>query len=333
MWAARRADLVYDAADQLLCVLSFGDHYEDTRLHLLSTEGTLRWSRAYSNLSRFTIRLGQVLIRTKTGQLWMLGPDGNDHRLGPSTHRTAIDPVITPDGMVYVIDTAGRPHALNPDGTPRRRWEPPPGAHDKEAHSLTIPAVAADGAIYVTGIDGYLYAITASGETWWRYALGCPANVFNAPTPSSIGVYLVGEDNCLHAIDPSGRERWRYTTAVGTWLEASPVVDAEGTVYPRSADEHLYRITQEGTVRAVPGGGDGGPDTISIGTDSAAYVAVFGDLTAYTPRSAAYSLPLPRRGISVGPIDVRAVSLSAIRWLRQTAPSMGEGGLSKVDMA
>jgi outer membrane protein assembly factor BamB len=209
-------------------------------------------------------------------------------------HWVVTPPVIGPEGNVYVVDSSVgflEPdrylHALNNDGS--QLWEYYLGEGPEYlppfSVSVTAPAVAPDGTVYVGCWDGKFYAFSADGALQWTYT--APAAIV---TGSSIGddgsVYfttdepklyalspaggllwsatLVAQANCapaiandgslylncangqLYAFSSAGAPRWPYNTGVS---HSAPAIDAGGTVYVGSENNNLYAIRPDGTLK------------------------------------------------------------------------------------
>ena len=52
-------------------------------------------------------------------------------------------------------------------------------------------------------------------------------------------------DNNLYAINPDGSKKWAFKT--GDWVEPSPAIGSDGTIYIGSLDKNLYAINPDGS--------------------------------------------------------------------------------------
>ena len=115
------------------------------------------------------------------------------------------------------------------------------------------PAVG-DRLIYVSGIDGYLYAIDKTtglfNETGWRRPQDppegpledMPALVSGPAFDRESNIVVVGsDDGRLYAYDAStGEPRWSFETGDKIW--STPVIH-RGTVYFGSHDRNIYAVS------------------------------------------------------------------------------------------
>lgn len=114
------------------------------------------------------------------------------------------------------------------------------------AASQSAPAIANDGTIYVTTVDGKLWALTPGGREEWVHELRSRIEIHSSPAVAADGtIYFGGRDRHFYAIDPAGKEKWSFQT--GAWVDSSPALARDGTVYFGSWDHVLYALGPEGT--------------------------------------------------------------------------------------
>ncbi|MDU5949810.1 MAG: PQQ-binding-like beta-propeller repeat protein, partial [Paenibacillus macerans] len=105
-----------------------------------------------------------------------------------------------------------------------------------EGRVRSSPAIAADGTIYVGSDDGHLYALTASGEQKWKFAIhgsdfGNPG-IYSSPSIGADGtIYVGGDDSYLYAIHPDGTLKWDLKMGSPVFVSPSPAIGADGTIY------------------------------------------------------------------------------------------------------
>jgi outer membrane protein assembly factor BamB len=215
-----------------------------------------------STLALHSITLGQKLAESpwptyrgdfkRTGRSDYKGPTTNQLRWVFSTGLTEkqggieTDPVIGPDGTVYIGANNGIFYALKPeDGS--ILW-----AFPTEFDTFAIyssPIVDQQGLVYFGAKDGNVYALRAPkrgimGELVWSFNLGTTIQTSPAFTPD--GTLVIGADDWAYdGITPAragtgARIKWRFQTQ-GT-LITSPSVDSDGAVYVASMDGKVYAL-------------------------------------------------------------------------------------------
>jgi outer membrane protein assembly factor BamB len=157
---------------------------------------------------------------------------------------------------------AGRSAYTGPRGSPVLKW------------SFTVqgmpgsPALAPDGTIYLpTGMlnedsRGYLYAVRPDGTQKWRYDFaGLPSST--APAVAADGTVYVhvngNEGNIvavekLYALNPDGSLRWVFKPngdlgSFTSYVQSSPAISADGTVYVGSMNTTLCAVSPGGTLK------------------------------------------------------------------------------------
>ncbi len=188
----------------------------------------------------------------RTGRTDIVGPKTNRVRWAFSTGRNEkdggieTDPVIGPDGTVYLGANNGIFYALDPE-TGGVRWAFPT-RYDTFAIYST-PYVDRRGIVYFGAKDGNVYAVGAPrggimGVELWSINVGAPIETSPAFTPD--GTLVIGADNWAYfgITPPQGGKgpqiKWRFQTQ-GT-LITSPTVDTDGTVYVASMDGNVYAL-------------------------------------------------------------------------------------------
>jgi outer membrane protein assembly factor BamB len=188
----------------------------------------------------------------RTGRSNYNGPATNQLRWASSTGLSEkeggieTDPVIGPDGTVYIGANNGIFYALDPESG-AIRWAFPTDFDTFAIYST--PFVDHQGIVYFGAKDGKVYALRAPkkgilGEVIWSLNLGTTIQTSPAFTPD--GTLVIGADDwAYYGITPatgsSGPKiKWRFQTQ-GT-LITSPSVDSEGTVFVASMDGKVYAL-------------------------------------------------------------------------------------------
>lgn len=217
-------------------------------LFLLLVWRSSSWSQRLAETSWPTYR-GNF---KRTGQSAFNGPSTNTLRWAFSTGLAEkeggieTDPVIGPDGTVYMGANNGIFYALSPeDGSVRWAF---PTAFDTFA-IYSSPAVDRQGVVYFGAKDGHIYALRAPkrgilGELLWSLNLGTTIQTSPAFTPD--GTLVIGADDwAYYGIMPpragtGPKVKWRFQTQ-GTVI-SSPAIDSDGTVFVASMDGKVYAL-------------------------------------------------------------------------------------------
>lgn len=130
--------------------------------------------------------------------------------------------------------TIGSLYALSTDG--QMKWK-----IDVERGFFSSPAIGENKIIYISSLDGALYAIKDEGSSasvLWETPLGFFFSL-SSPLVDSSGIIHVGSPSfSYHQINPDGSFRWQYPT---DWcIISSPAQDDNGSIYIGSKDHNLY---------------------------------------------------------------------------------------------
>jgi outer membrane protein assembly factor BamB len=252
----------------------------DDYLYAINADGSLKWRYKTGNsiTNSPAIAADGTVYAVSGESLHAINPDGTLqwHRQLDSYSVTGPAAAVGADGTIYVgTDMSDSLYALNPDGT--RKW-----TYYIGAPIWTVPAIAADGTVYVGSNDTYLYAIKPNGSFKWRYKTG--SDVHSTPAIATNGtVYFGSADNYLYAINSQGLLEWRYRTNGG--LIASPAIAADGTIYIGSEDTYLYAVNPDGSAKwryRTDDGVNSGPavtddGSVIFGSDDSCLYAVNAD--------------------------------------------------------
>ncbi len=212
-------------------------------------------------------------------------------------HVINTQPVLAADGTVYVVTSfpaLGADHslgylvALGPDG--EIKWEVEQGRW-----IWTTPAIGRDGTVYVGSSLGDFTAIAPDGTIRWTFPASLSI-VQSSPTIGGDGVIYVGTshpywlqpedtelaDGRLLAIAPDGRELWNVQ--IGYWLESSPAIGEDCTIYVPSRYDVLA-LGPDGRERwRLPTDTEFLHSSAAIGTDGTIYIGAYsGALLAIDP--------------------------------------------------
>ncbi len=249
----------------------FGSH--DGYLYALNAGGTLKWKfkpaePVYNKQwQRYSAILSSPAIAAD-GTVYIIAPDDYLHAVKDGKEKwrfplkwNAIDfwtsATLGSDGTIYVgsartevADTAlvAGFYALTPDG--QEKWH-----YEIDAGVTSVPAIAADGTIYINGnllkktgegatAEGYVFAFSPSGTLKWKFKT--QDWIESSPSIATDGtVYTGSKEGRVYALNPAdGSKKWEF--AAGDGIGGSPAIANDGTLYIGSWDNNLYALTPEG---------------------------------------------------------------------------------------
>jgi outer membrane protein assembly factor BamB len=130
--------------------------------------------------------------------------------------------------------------------------EPPPETHNLWElrlpgpfnSSVSTPAIAPDGTVYLGTFYGSLVAVTPEGDIKWTFNVNC--EIKSSPAIANDGtVYFGSRNRNFYALTPAGKMKWMFST--GGWVDSSPAIARDGTVYFGSADKNVYALNPDGS--------------------------------------------------------------------------------------
>lgn len=234
----------------------FGSH--DGYLYALNPDGTLKWKFKPAEpiygekWKHYSAILSSPAI-AKDGTVYIIAPDDYLYAVKDGKEKwrfplkwNAIDfwasAGIGSDGTIYVGSARTDPgsrliagfYALNPDGT--EKWH-----YEIDAGVTSSPAIGKDGTVYV---NGNIMKITADAATAEGY---------------------------VFAFNPDGTLKWRFK--VQDWIESSPSVAEDGTIYTGSKEGRVYAINpKDGSKKWEFVTGDGISGAPAIAKDGTLYI-------------------------------------------------------------
>lgn len=158
------------------------------------------------------------------------------------------DPVMGPDGTVYVGANNGILYGLDPDRGDIQ-WAFPTGFDTFGIYST--PAILKDGTVVFGAKDGKVYGVRPPttgllGDLRWSVDL--KTTIQTSPGIGPDGTVYIGADNWkLYAIAPPqgtspARITWSFQT--GGDMISSPAVGPDGTIYFGSMDGRVYALQE-----------------------------------------------------------------------------------------
>lgn len=196
-------------------------------------------------------RSGIILAATSIGLAAIVVTQGTPPTDPASLQTTAVPtqpgiaaatPVATPEPS---LEMGSVPSLLGDPGHSGLQPGPAPAENpslawrfDTGSEILSSPVVA-EGMVFITNREGFLYAVDAiSGQQRWRANVG-PYVLRTTPTYAEGMLYLVAGFDALAIDAETGEERWRTT------------IRYAGTGSPTVADGVMYTVSQEGWLYAL----------------------------------------------------------------------------------
>ena len=224
-------------------------------------------------------------------------------------------------------------------------------------HRISIPAIGANGIIYVAGQEDderthahstYLYAVSPGGTQLWALPMAGRRILENEASPavgSDGTIYATGIENIsyglprkvyLYAVSAAGVLLWQ-SEMVGKAV-SSPTVGNDGLIYVGTSDlygnGHLYAIKRNGGLRWKIETGDISMSSPAVGADSTIYAGSYGHVDF--PKGATPSAEMLGRALNERwkfECDVYAVDSSGkMKWKFKTdgpvpqSPTIGTDG-------
>jgi outer membrane protein assembly factor BamB len=125
-------------------------------------------------------------------------------------------------------------------------WTFPFGTQMPIYMTLSSPAVAADGTIYVGTFGGKLLAISPEGKEQWYFQAG--REIKSSPAVADDGtIYFGSRDHQFYAVTPAGKLKWKFAT--GAWVDSSAAIAPDGTIYFGSWDKNFYALNPDGSLK------------------------------------------------------------------------------------
>lgn len=186
---------------------------------------------------------GTIHLVTHNGMLMVIAPGGKllwQSILGGATSWGYSRPVLGPDGGVLVVYD-GQLLTFDRNGTP--------GWTMRKPGSLTaLPAVSADGTVFLVTNRSNLCAVSPGGRDQWNLEL-CQVSgggTWPGPVVGSDGiVYAVCKGKAIYAIDPrKGSVLWMYNT--NDRMESTPAADRRGYAYFASTGGWVFCLKKDG---------------------------------------------------------------------------------------
>lgn len=144
---------------------------------------------------------------------------------------------VADDGTIYF--GSGEVYALYPNGT--LKW-----IYETGDPIYSVPALSADGTIYITSCDHFLYTLRPDGTLKWRF--DTHEIISSSPVIATDGTIYIGHSQGrVFAVSPNGTELWHYDLTNDIY--GSPALGSDGTIYIGCWDDRLYALNPNGTLQ------------------------------------------------------------------------------------
>ncbi len=88
-----------------------------------------------------------------------------------------------------------------------------------------------------------------------------------------VGIFSIAFAINVSSGNQSGSLKWKYET--GSWIESSPAIGSDGTIYVGSYDNYLYAINPDGSLKWRYKTDDRISSSPAIGSDGTIYVGSY----------------------------------------------------------
>jgi len=203
-----------------------------SRIWAINPNGTKKWDYKVDGAITSDPAIGDdgtIYIGSQDSYLYAMYPNGTLRWRFKTERRIMGHPSIADDGTIYLGAYDSYLYALYPNGT--MKWK-----FLMYSSISGSPSIGTDGTIYACSSN--LYAINPNGTLIWEFDFGpnrwvggsCP--VISADGTIFVGVrYSDGVGGELIAVNSDGTERWRSERLCNRWIDSSPCIGADGTVY------------------------------------------------------------------------------------------------------
>lgn len=210
-------------------------------IYAINPDGTYKWD--YQTGDEFISGpiLGQdgtLYAASHGGILYAIDSDN-----GTDLWTCAIGPVFTASpaidetrGIVYTSSSDGTLYATNII-TGTREW-----TFTASSESYSTPVVGPTGNIYLTTVDGNIFAINSNGSQLWSFATG--AMITGAPAIASNGtIYitaLMGSAGRLYCLSSAGSLKWVTPLPAGVY--SPPVIGPGNVIHITASDGAIMAL-------------------------------------------------------------------------------------------
>lgn len=212
----------------------------DSSFYALNPNGTLKWNFPVGDWIDSSPAIGPdgtIYFGCWDNNVYALNPDGTLRWQFTTGNNVISSPAIGADGTVYIGSTDHKLYALS-GATGAKLWE-----YETGGEIGASPTVGAGPVVYVGSGDGNFYAINGTtGALQWQRSMGL--DIYSSAALRADGVLIFGAGFNVHALNADGSPRWSLAT--DDYVDSSPVIGPDGTIYIGSLDRYLYAINGNG---------------------------------------------------------------------------------------
>jgi PKD repeat protein len=214
----------------------------DKKLYALNPDGTLKWTYITEDEIYGSVTIGAdgtIYFGSADKKVYAINPDGTLKWTYTTGKVILGSAVVGADGTIYIGSSDKKIYAINPEG--KLKW-----TYTVKSAIYGV-AIGADGTIYI-GSNNNLYAINPDGTLKWTYNTN-NSTFRSTPAIATDGTIYIAyySNNNLYAINPDGTLKWTYTAK--NYINGSPALGADGTIYIGSSDNKVYAINPDGTLK------------------------------------------------------------------------------------
>jgi outer membrane protein assembly factor BamB len=209
----------------------------DGEIVAIYPNGTLKWIYPTGDYIYSDPAIGDdgtIYIGSDDNYFYAINPNGTLKWRYKTGHHIKAPPSIGDDGTIYIPSYDDYLYAFNLNGT--LKWK------CKDAGAATNPSIGDDGTIYLSDYKKF-HSVYPNGTKKWTINLGGERHIdASSCAISADGTIYVGTNigesagGEIVAINDNGTERWRKKIA-NWWVESSPSIGEDGTIYIGSQSE------------------------------------------------------------------------------------------------
>jgi outer membrane protein assembly factor BamB len=189
---------------------------------------------------------GNIFVGTRSNQLFALNFQAALNSFetlwfAKTEGEIATSPLVAPNGLVIVGDSAGTVYALNSRDNGSEVWR-----FSSEALIGNSIAVATNGTVIVGNNAGELYGLDLeTGEQNHLFTLSGGDEISNVAIANDGSIYFGAYDNYLYALDADFKQKWRKD--LQGIVTGSPVIDVDGNIYVATYDTaEVFALADQG---------------------------------------------------------------------------------------